>query len=150
MDNVQGFDSVEQMFDAMGKAEASANESLTPGQIRLRDAVHVTGYWVRAIPEMDGVVIYGKALTVGNLRDEGAGFDVEDNRRRGYLTGKAFSSWEPQGEYGDTHVSQVVPISLHTFTLAEAFGWPTLTGLREEDHRILGKALAEHEYAARV
>jgi hypothetical protein len=149
-DNVQGFDTMDEMFAAMAASEDAANRDLLPGQIRLRDTVNTPGYWVRAIPSED-VVIYGKAETQGALTVAGVGFDVVDNRERGYLTGKAFSAWEPEGEYGDTHVSQVIPIGVHEFTLAEAFGWPTFSGLRaNDDHRILLRALADADRAARV
>jgi hypothetical protein len=141
--DVQGFDSLDEMFAAMAASEDIANLRITPGQARLRDATTETVYWAQAVPEYD-LVIYGKTPPNAETQ-KGAGFDVDDNRERGYLTGIAYSADLEDGEPGDTHVSQVIPISLHTFTVAEALDWPRFSALREGDNRILGAALAQHE-----
>lgn len=44
-------------------------------------------------------------------------------RERGYLRGKAYSILEPEGEYGDTHVASIMPISEQAFLEAKAAGW---------------------------
>jgi hypothetical protein len=144
---IQSFDSYEDMLAAMFDAEAVANAGLTPGQVRLRDDVENVRCWAYPIPHLD-VVLYGKTPRIADVQTED-GFNVAENRARGYLTGTVFSAVEPDGEFGDTHVSQVVPITLHAFTLAEAFGWPTYQGLREGDNQILNAELALAEVAAR-
>ena len=141
---VEGFNSMDEMMATMAASEDAANRSLTPGQIQLRDDVESTRHWAQALPEID-MVIYGVTPSVSEIIAAGAGFDVTDNRERGYLTGTGYSVDCPRGESGDTHVSQVVPISAKTFHLAKGLDWPTWSMLRESDNRELGRRLAEHE-----
>jgi len=142
--DVQGFDSMDEMLAAQAANEDQANLRITPGQARLRDAADETGYWARAIPEWD-LVIYAEVPPNAETQ-EGAGFDVNDNRERGYLTGTAYSVVNAEhGESGDTHVSQVIPINRTTFLLAKMLGWPTYSQLREEDNIVLGALLASQE-----
>jgi hypothetical protein len=147
--HVTSYGSMDEAFAAMNEAEAAANEALTPGQIRLRDDVENVRYWVRILTEY-GLVIFGKVLPNADLKsDEDEGFDVDANRARGYLTGNAFSAWEPTGEYGDTHVSQVIPITPTEFVMAERLGWPTMDALRDTpEGNILGRMLFDCEQAA--
>lgn len=144
MTHVEGFDSLDQMFAAMAAREDIANMALTPGQTALRDDVAETRYWAHALPEID-MIVFGVTPPIAEIIAAGAGFDVADNRSRGYLTGTGYSADCPRGESGDTHVSQVVPISEETFRLAESLDWPTWTMMREHEQRHLGRALARHE-----
>ena len=142
--DVQGFGSMDEAFAAMEAAEAAANERLTPGQVRLRDAVTETVYWAKAIPEWD-LVIYGE-VPPNAVTQEGADFDVDENRARGYLTGIAYSAAVGEnGEPGDTHVSEVIAISAETFGLAKSLGFPDWSRLREPENFALGTLLAAHE-----
>jgi hypothetical protein len=145
---VQGFDNMDEMFSAMAAAEDAANFTLTPGQIALRDDVESTRHWAQAIPDYD-MVIYGATPPIAEIEAREPGFDVADNRERGYLTGVAFSVDTPTGESGDTHVSQVIPISAETFALAKSLDWPTWSMLREREQRDLATRLAGHEADAR-
>jgi hypothetical protein len=143
MTYVEGFDNVDDMLAKMGAAEDAANSRLTPGQINLRDDVEHTRYWAQALPDFD-LVVFGKTPPIAEIQPE-AGFDVAENRARGYLTGKAYSADCLHGEHGDTHVSQVVPITDRVFALATLLGFPTFSMLREGPNMILGAALAESE-----
>jgi hypothetical protein len=143
MTHVEGFDNLDDMFAAMGAAEDVANHRLSPGQERLRDNTLVTGYWAQALPDID-LVVYGKTPPSAETQ-VGAGFDVAENRARGYLTGIGFSADCPYGEGGDTHVSQVVPITERVFVMAQLLRFPTYSMLREDYNIILGVALAECE-----
>jgi hypothetical protein len=116
---------------------------LTPGQIRLRDNTGETVYFASAKPDLD-LVIYGVVPPNADVQVD-AGFDVDENRARGYLTGTAYSAWCDYGESGDTHVSQVITISRETFDLARALDWPTYSMLREPENVDLGRRLAAHE-----
>jgi|SRR4051812_12536479 hypothetical protein len=147
-DYVQSFDSLDDMMAAMAAAEDIANARLTPGQIALRDDMGHTRYWARALPDYD-LVVYGRAETTGYLATCGVGFDPTDNRERGYLTGTAFSAWEPGGEFGDTHVADVIPIDFLVFESAKAKGWPTYSMLHEDERcRSLARMLAISERQA--
>lgn len=148
MTGVQGFDSMEEAFAAMGEAEDSANAALLPGQIALRDDVAVTRYWAQPVPEQDEVV-YGETPPIDQMREPG--FDVDSNRARGYLTGTCWSGYEDRPDHHDVHVSQVVPISRETFEVARDLGWPNWSRLTHDpDCRDLGRALAKHEAEARA
>lgn len=141
MSHIESFDNLDDMFAKMGEMEDEANARLTPGQIRLRDDLTRITYWVRAIPDWD-LVVYGRAETVDVLRSAGVSFDPIENRARGYLTGTAFSATEPTGEFGDTHVADVVPINALVFEAARYHGWPTWSMLHEDEYRILAQSLA--------
>lgn len=135
------------MFAAMQDMEDAANANLTPGQIRLRDNTDATSYWVRAVPEWD-LVIYGVVPPNAEVQTD-AEFDVDENRRRGYLTGTAYSAAvSDRGESGDTHVAEVIPISAATFALAQEHGFPDWNRLRHPSHHALGRALATAEHEA--
>jgi hypothetical protein len=147
MSHVQGFDSMDEMQAAMAASEDRANAGLLPGQIRLRDDVTHTRHWAQVVPDWD-LIVYGATPPIASFVEPG--FDIEDNRERGYLTGIAFSSVEPDGESGDTHVSQVVPIDVETFDLAHDSGWPSFSEVRTNpEHADLVIRLARAEVAAR-
>lgn len=114
------FDSWEDMAAAMASAENDANEGLLPSQIELRDDTTHIRYWARAYPQM-GIIIFGETPpphpTDGSV----------DLRRRGYLSGMCYSQVENEGEWGDTHVSQVAPISKAAFEEAKAHDWQAVT-----------------------
>ena len=147
-DHVQGFDSMDEMFATMAASEDAANRDLTPGQIRLRDDVEAVGYWAQPMPDFD-LVIYGRAETLARVQVE-ADFNAKDNRERGYLTGTAYSeAVSERGEHGDTHVSQVVPISLDVFVLAKSLDWPGWSRMTSDAECVpLGRALALAEQEA--
>jgi hypothetical protein len=136
---------MDEMMATMAAAEDEANRHLTPGQIRLRDNVDQVNYWAQVVLDWD-MVIYAETPTVATIA-EGSDFDVKDNRERGYLTGTAYSTAEPDGEFGDTHVSQVIPIDKDTFDLARLLGWPSYSALREPDNQMLARMLSVNEHA---
>jgi hypothetical protein len=149
MSHVQGFDSMDEMMATMAAAEDSANAGLFPGQIRARDDVLNTIHWAQVVSDWD-IVIFGVTPPIAVIAERDPGFDIADNRERGYLTGTAYSNVEPDGEIGDTHVSQIVPIDAEVFVLAQAAGWPSFTEVRSNpDLGILLRRLAMAERAMR-
>jgi len=145
MSHVQGFDSMDEAMAAMAASEDAANRGLLPGQIRARDAVTETVHWAQVVVDWD-MIIYGKTPPIADILARDPGFDVKDNRERGYLTGTAYSQVEPDGEPGDTHVSQVVPITPEIFARAESKGWPSFSEVRtnpEHKDLLMGLAIAE-------
>lgn len=147
MSHVESFDNMDEAAAYMAAHEDMANAQLSPGQIALRDDTGHTRHWARAIPDWD-LVIYGEAESIDTLRANGVEFDPVDNRERGYLTGTAYSAHEPTGEYGDTHVFDVIPITARVYRLAETLGWPTYSMLHEEEYRTLAALLAGAEREA--
>lgn len=149
MSHVQGFDSMDDAMAAMAASEDAANRGLLPGQIRARDEVTKTLHWAQVVTDWD-MIIFGQTPPIAEIAERDPGFDVAENRERGYLTGTAYSQVEPDGEAGDTHVSQVVPIDAEVFTLAQAAGWPSFSQVRTEPGlSILLQRLAMAEQAMR-
>jgi hypothetical protein len=148
MSHVEGFDSMDEMFAVMAAREDQANMSLLPGQVRLRDDAENETFWAQPLPDLD-LVIYGVAQP-NFVVQRSADFDAEENRERGYLTGTAYSA-ASEGEYGDTHVSQVIPITRIIFRLAQELDWPDWSRLASDPNcRTLGRLLAQSEQEARA
>lgn len=140
MTEFHSYDSIEEMFAALGEAEDRANENVTEAQ----KSIGYGDYWVKTAHVGGGeyLTIYGYNWT----RDEivqgeiGAGSDVEageldytmkvldDSHSRGYRFGTAFSHWEPDGEVGDTHISTMTKITKEQFELARDLKWPSIQG----------------------
>jgi hypothetical protein len=151
MTHVEGFDNLDEMFASMAAHEDEANRRLLPGQVRLRDDAENETFWAQPAPDID-LVIYGVAQPTFVVQ-RSADFDAADNRERGYLTGTAYSAatGAETGEYGDTHVSQVIPITRTVFRLAQTLGWPDWSRLvNDPECRTLGALLAKAEQDARA
>lgn len=148
--HIESFDSLDDMFARMDALTEAANERLTPGQIMLRDDVDNTRYWAQPVPDQD-LVVFGVAQP-NFLVKRSASFDVDENRARGFLTGTAYDvhTGPSNGEYGDTHVSQVVPINRETFEAAQAAGFPSWSMLGTSKFIELGRVLAQFEKRSQV
>lgn len=126
---------LETMLTNMRKAEEQANSSLAPEQ----EAVVYGDYWVRFLP--DRLVIFGYVMPRDEfLASERALADPADaayaememagitdhhdqSYARGYRFGWCYSTVEPTGEPGSTHIANVWPISQDTYEQAKAVGW---------------------------
>lgn len=133
---VQSFDSLEDMYAAMAAAEEAANEQVTEAQAALRDATDQDVFWIG--PNGGELIVYGHTPALVNPTE-----DALELRKRGYLTGMAYSLWEPEGEGGDTHVSRVIPVSSLVFELGKLAGFPNFDTLAE--HGVLARALSKAE-----
>ncbi len=132
MIEVTGYDTADEMFEAMQRAEDAANASLLPCQIRLRDDIANEVFWFG--PE-DDFEVYGhgwtrpmclaSSLDAGCTAAEAASEteSVMEARTRGYLFGRAYSVIMPLGEIGSVHVAKVVPITKALFELARMNDW---------------------------
>lgn len=87
---------------------------------------HRFGVAVRTvIPPLEGFddAEGGEALAA---RLEEFGSTLETTRlswRRGYRYGTAYSTVMPSGEFGSTHISEMIPLRLAEFASAKAAGW---------------------------
>jgi hypothetical protein len=127
-----GFDSMDEMQAYLETAEREAFARINPVQRWVMHATDETVYWVRS---WEHILIFGEAWTAQQMIDSetehGADEDeakhsaqhILDQRRRGYLFGKAWSVIEPRGELGTTHVSEVVPIPFALFEYARRNDW---------------------------
>jgi len=135
MTHFESFDSIDEMFAYMAKAEAQGNSSLTDEQRSLTWGSH----WFRPL---DDFVIFGYCFTreealeretAASPQEEiDAGWpehaieEMAERLERGYLFGEAWSKPFPQGELGDTHRASAWPITAEQFETARVAGWDHL------------------------
>lgn len=139
MTSFKSFSSFEEAAEFMAKATDAANASLAPEQA----AITYGSTWARFDHlASDQLLIVGKVdtldeikaaewATVGDEDDapEDLAEEIEyeinrlaENHERGYMFGRAYSVYEPRGEFGDTHRANMWPIPESTFTACvEAF-----------------------------
>jgi hypothetical protein len=126
--HVMGFDSVEEMIDHMRTSEDIANASVTPDQAE----IGYGAYWMRVDQP---VMIFGYVPTPEEQEASERALGADDDEieyqrevfadayRRGYRYGKCHSAWEPDGEWGSTHISTMIQIQKHQYERAQAKGW---------------------------
>ena len=84
--------------------------------------------------------------------DPGLGFfifgEILEEPEDGYAFGKCHSIAIPNGEYGDSHISVLIPISRKEFELARARGWRGMAGIviqsLARNHRVETKSSDEN------
>lgn len=128
------FDSFEDALDSMARATAHANERLADAQRAVTYGDHWVRFWTPPI------VIYGYVQTLDEIEaaeracatpeEPLMAGEIEHLMRRthelhddGYMRGIAYSTIEPDGEYGDTHRANLWPIDRATFNAARAARW---------------------------
>lgn len=129
---VEGFNSLDEMMEAMRTQEQAANAAAYPWQ----QEITWGSYFMRPMPEY-GFVIFGSIpskeefLAMEAPKDDPnyrAEVDEEWNgpgglMERGYRFAQHFSVAEPDGEWGSTHVSTMIPITVEDFEFARAALW---------------------------
>jgi hypothetical protein len=129
---VYSFDNLDDMFAAISSGTEEAKNRATPEQ----NAITYGDYWMR---EWDSgyeiIQIFGYIMTRPEIYDSPAYNDVpidemewemrsaEDNYNNGYRFGRAYSVIVPEGELGDTHVSEMTKIAKVIFDAAKENGW---------------------------
>lgn len=142
--SVQAFDSFEEAQQAMADNEARANANLHPLQIALRDDIDTPRYFAGVAPDC---LFFGHAYSRKEVYEAAAKYvseigadDYEESldealyeiavsqetRPRGYLRGRHFTVYDPQGDYHDVHVVEAWPISEQAFLEAKAAGWKAM------------------------
>lgn len=106
---VRQYNSFEAMMEDMRKAQAAADQQITPWQLKVEEG----DCFIRLEPEL---TIFGEVLEQ----------DPEDLALHpSYRWTKCYSSWCPEGEKGDTHVSRFdMLISRRLFEFLKSVGWP--------------------------
>lgn len=104
------FESVDDAFAAMDKAERAANESAHPFQKAI-------GYGSFAMRVAQGLTIWGFIPEKADVEP------YEETFERGYRFGKWYSAVCPDGELGDAHISTLWPVMYEDFEHAKANGW---------------------------
>jgi hypothetical protein len=115
------FDSLEEMRDWMRRQTAAANERTSDRQ----KAITFGDHWMRFIPQHQ-LVVFGRVEPLEDLagvEDPPTIDHIRENLGRGYLFGRAYSTWEPDGEWGDTHTYNVWPCTPELFEAAQEAGW---------------------------
>lgn len=126
----KSYENIEDAFKDMRQAEEAANRNLLPAQKKIGWG----DYWMNPQPNLD-LLIFGYVFTLleNEAGERAAGSSDEewqytkagllDSYERGYRFGRAYSTVEPNGELGSTHISQMVPISKEQFAEAKALDW---------------------------
>lgn len=122
-DGSVAYDSIEEMFAAMERAEREANERATPTQ----RAITFGDYVVRPMSDA-GVIVFG-LIWPKDLRDADENpatiARLDASHERGYRTGKWSSDFVPEGEIGDAHIATLWPITREEYELAERLDFVT-------------------------
>jgi hypothetical protein len=131
------FDSADEMFDFMHQQEEAANARVTPEQAQ----IGYGAFWMRPY---DDLLIFGHVPTAEETEasERALGADDEeieyqresfaDAYNRGYRYGKCYSVVEPEGEWGSTHIANMIEITEQQFNQARDFSW-SLELLVEDD-----------------
>jgi hypothetical protein len=142
---VEFFDSADDMFAAIARGVEQAKQRATPEQ----NAITYGDYWMRAWEDflIFGYIDHPEALRASTLELGASEDEIEYEERvlkesydNGFRFGKAYSVIEPDGELGDTHVSDMIKITKGQFEAAKALNW-SWAEIADFNHRI-NKALA--------
>jgi hypothetical protein len=132
MDHIQTFDNFEDMQKMLSAQIEKAKTWIRPAQERITYGDHWMRIW-------DGwgekILICGYISTLEELDKEerrlGASEEeiaeehetMQYSYNNGFRFGRAYSIIEPRGELGDTHVSQMIPITKEEFDEVERLDW---------------------------
>ena len=128
MQHIQFFDNTDDMFDAISRGVESAKARATEKQ----NAITYGDYWMRM---WEGFLIFGYIQTREELDAEerrlGASEEELESEHEamdysysnGFRFGRAYSIIESEGELGDTHVSDMIPITKEEFEQAKECFW---------------------------
>jgi hypothetical protein len=128
MSEIRGFDNIDDMMAFMRQQEAQANARVTPDQAE----IGYGDFWMRPYED---IVVWGYVPTEAEVEaaEGGEGADPEeleytmstlrDAYARGYRYGRAYSPWEPEGEWGSTHISSMEKVTEYEFESAKDHGW---------------------------
>lgn len=124
----QSFDSTEEMFASIRRGILTAKDRATPEQ----NAITYGDYWMRI---WEDFLIFGyidqpedldaAERLLGASEDELA-WEHETSSQaynNGFRFGKAYSVIVPEGELGDTHVSEMTKITKEEFEEAKSLNW---------------------------
>lgn len=125
---VQFFDNTDDMFDAIRRGVEQAKARATPEQntitygdywMRMWEDILIFGY-IHTREELDAAEVKLGA-TQEELEYEHRVYDASYND--GFRFGTAYSAIEPNGELGDTHVSDMTKITKEEFESAKLLDW---------------------------
>jgi len=118
--SVYAFDSTDELLAHMEASQAAADKAAESHHIKVEDVKH--GDYVISVREDQGVVIFGEVFEHTAYPEDAE--DIVDSRKRGYIFGRWYSVMCPEGELGDTHITQVtMKITKEAFKLVQSNGW---------------------------
>lgn len=134
------YGSVAEAYAHMRLMEEQANERVVEEQRQITWGSH----FLRVL-YTSPVVIFGHVWPEDDilLGEQRAGASLEEaettlrtlraSHERGYRFGRCYSIVEPEGELGDTHISDCWPITEEEFLQAQNFRWETRKILAQHD-----------------
>lgn len=133
MGSFESFESLDAMLDKMARDEDAANQRATQEQRDIGYGDYFTRIWDGMFG--DWLTIYGYVTPRDKFIEEEKNAGADDAElswethahdsayQRGYRFGWHYSTVEPDGELGSTHVSVMKKISKEEFDAAKARGW---------------------------
>lgn len=141
MTYIESYDSPEEAMEAVHKRVEEAKKLIRPSQRPLMDGK--SHYWMRLYllsEEGPMIIICGKTIDLRKHAEmlhqrypedcpsvEDEYLNLKSNLDNGFITGYAYSEMEPDGEWGDTHVSTVMEINEELFNQFKAQEWRATT-----------------------
>jgi len=133
---VEGFGSFEEMMRVIGERMDAAILRIKPEQWKLADGKE---HWFLKLwspgPQYEAILIAGHIPDLDEHRrdlierygdDEETGYEMRqmrDNLSRGLAFTRSYSVVEPDGEYGDHHISTLLEITREQFEALQAQGF---------------------------
>ena len=126
--SVQFFDDTDEMFAAINRGVEAAKKRATAKQ----NAISYGDYWLRAYED---ILIFGhitpeKDLWAAEVELGASEEEIEGERAMmaasyadGFRFGRAYSIVCPEGELGDTHVCDMIPITEEEFEESKDLHW---------------------------
>lgn len=134
------FESFTEAFAQMRIWEEQANAKVTKEQRTITWGSH----FLHPHPRL-GLLIFGHTQTEDQLvaDERSCGADEEEaeatlrtirnSHERGYRFGRHYSTVEPEGELGSTHISRCWPLTAEQFRQAQELGWDGKSILAKHD-----------------
>lgn len=125
---IKNFDNFDEAMDWMQRQENKANSRVHPIQHEVKRGAH-------AMRPHREFTIFGYVLTTEEIAsaETECGADamelshtmkmLAESYQRGYRHGRWYSVVEPEGELGDAHISNLIPITQEDFELALLHKW---------------------------
>lgn len=131
-DNVRSYSNAQEMFDAMATRELAAALEVVDKQ---REVTWGSYFFKPVTTSTETIYVFAKCDTLDDIvqGEVNAGADSDeidyykrhytDMHQRNYRRGWHYSVVVPDGEYGDSHLVSIWPITEADFEEAKSLGW---------------------------
>ena len=118
------FGSVEELFEWLDEKREAGREAAEHHHLKVSDLTH-GDHFVSPRPDYGGLIIFGEVLEHTNYPEDAS--SIKMSRLNGYVYGRCYSVECVEGEFGDTHITNIAAkIPAEVFERAKANGWRNL------------------------